>query len=108
MQISFGYGMFTGGFGLHYGMERVGATVLPLSSGNTMRQLRTMRDFGVTALVSTPSYALHMAEVAEENGIDPKRDLKVRVGLFGGEGSSDWLREEIKKRWECALQTITA
>ena len=99
VQISFGYGMFTGGFGLHYGMERVGATVLPLSSGNTMRQLRTMRDFGVTALVSTPSYALHMAEVAEENGIDPKRDLKVRVGLFGGEGSSDWLREEIKKRW---------
>jgi len=99
VQISFGYGMFTGGFGLHYGMERVGATVIPISAGNTLRQIRTMRDFGTTALVSTPSYALHMAEVALENGIDPKRDLNVRVGLFGGEGSSDWLREEIEERW---------
>jgi len=61
VQISFGYGLFTGGFGLHYGMERVGATVVPVSSGNTERQHKIMRDFGSTALVATPSYALHMA-----------------------------------------------
>lgn len=99
VQISFGYGLFTGGFGLHYGMEKVGATVLPVSSGNTERQIRIMRDFGTTALVSTPSYALHMAEVAAEMGIDPRKDLKVRVGLFGGERLLESARIELERRW---------
>lgn len=99
VQISFGYGLFTGGFGLHYGMERVGATVLPVSSGNTERQIRIMKDFGTTALVATPSYALHMAEVAREMGVDPRRDLKLRVGLFGAEPWSESMRKEIERVW---------
>jgi phenylacetate-CoA ligase len=97
-QISFGYGLFTGGFGLHYGLEKVGATVLPVSSGNTRRQIRLMRDFGSTVLVSTPSYALHMAEVAKEEGIEPL-DLPLRLGLFGGEPWSEGMREELERVW---------
>ncbi len=98
VQISFGYGLFTGGFGLHYGMERIGATVIPVSSGNTERQIRIMKDFGTTALVSTPSYALYMAEVAREMGFKPG-DLKLRVGLFGAEPWSESMRREIAKAW---------
>lgn len=98
-QISFGYGLFTGAFGLHYGLERVGATVVPISGGNTERQLMIMQDFGTTALICTPTYALHMAEVAEEMGIDPRKDLKVRVGLFGGEAWSEEYRQEINRHW---------
>jgi len=97
-QICFGYGFFTGGFGLHYGMERIGATVVPASSGNTEKQIMLMQDFGTTALVSTPSYALYMAEVAREMGIDPKT-LPVRVGLFGGEACTDNMKREIEKLW---------
>lgn len=97
VQISFGYGLFTGGFGLHQGMERVGATVIPLSSGNTERQVQIMRDFGVTALVGTPSYALHIAEVLEETGIKAD-DLQLRVGLFGAEPSSDMMRKELEAK----------
>lgn len=97
IQISFGYGLFTGGFGLHYGMERVGATVIPMSSGNTERQIKFMVDFGSTVLVSTPSYALHLAEVAEEMGVD-KSLIKLRVGLFGGEPWSESIRQEIEAR----------
>ncbi|MBP2143810.1 phenylacetate-CoA ligase [Methanococcus voltae] len=99
VQIAFGYGLFTGGFGLHYGMERVGASVIPMSSGNTKKQIMIMKDFGTTVLVSTPSYALHMAEVAEEMGIDPKKDLNIKFGLFGGEGCSEDARREIEKKW---------
>jgi phenylacetate-CoA ligase len=98
-QIAFGYGLFTGGFGLHYGMEKVGATVVPMSSGNSEKQIMLMRDFGVTALVSTPSYALHLAEVAEKMGIDPKKDLKVRVGLFGGEPCSQGMEIALRQLW---------
>jgi phenylacetate-CoA ligase len=98
VQISFGYGLFTGGFGLHYGMERVGATVIPVSSGNTERQIRIMRDFGTTTLVATPSYALHMAEVARELGFGPGA-LRLRVGLFGSEPWSESMRKEIEKAW---------
>ncbi|MCR4400284.1 MAG: phenylacetate--CoA ligase [Syntrophomonadaceae bacterium] len=98
-QISFGYGLFTGALGLHYGLERVGATVIPISGGNSERQVMVMKDFGTTALISTPTYALHLAEVAEEMGIDPRRDLKVRVGLFGGEAFSEEYRREIQNRW---------
>lgn len=97
VQISFGYGLFTGGFGLHYGMERVGATVVPVSSGNTERQIKIMRDFGSTALVATPSYALHMAEVAREMGVLDR--LKLRVGLFGAEPWSENMRKELEKAW---------
>jgi phenylacetate-CoA ligase len=98
VQISFGYGLFTGGFGLHYGMERVGATVIPVSSGNTERQIRIMQDFGTTALVATPSYALHMAEIAHEMGFGPG-SLKLRVGLFGAEPWSESMRKELEKAW---------
>ncbi len=98
IQISFGYGLFTGGFGLHYGMEKVGATVIPISSGNTERQIRIMQDFGSTVLVSTPSYALHMAEVAQDMEVDIGK-LKLKVGLFGGEPWSEGIRQEIEERW---------
>ena len=94
-QVSFGYGLFTGAFGLHQGLERVGASVIPMSSGNTEKQIMIMKDFGTTALIGTPSYALHMAEVARQMGIDPKKDLKIKYGLFGGEGSSEAMRREI-------------
>ena len=98
-QIAFGYGLFTGAHGLQYGMERVGATVIPISGGNSEKQLMVMKDFGTTILVSTPTYALHLAEVAMGLGIDPRTDLKVRVGLFGGEAFSEEYRQEIQKRW---------
>ena len=97
-QISFGYGLFTGGFGLHYGMERVGAMVVPLSSGNTERQLMMMQDLGTTVLVSTPAYALYMVDVAEKTGVDFCR-IKLRLGLFGGEGHTEAMRSQIERRW---------
>ena len=96
-QIAFGYGLFTGGFGLHYGLEKAGAMVIPASSGNTEKQIMLMKDFGTTVLVSTPSYALHIAETAKKLGIDPVKDLKLRIGLFGGEGSSEPMREQIQQ-----------
>ncbi len=98
-QISFGYGLFTGAFGLHQGLEKIGAAVIPISSGNTEKQIMIMQDFGTTALISTPSYALHMAEVAAEMGIDPQKDLCLKWGLFGGEGSTEGMRNEINERW---------
>lgn len=96
-QIAFNYGLFTGGFGLHYGLERVGALVVPVSGGNTERQLMLMQDFGTTALISTPSYALYIAEVAEKMGIDIST-LRLRVGLFGGEPWTEEMRKEIEAR----------
>lgn len=98
-QISFGYGLFTGAFGLHQGLENIGAAVIPMSSGNTEKQIMIMRDFETTALISTPSYALHMAEVAKSLGIDPKKDIKLKWGLFGGEGSTEAMRNELQKTW---------
>lgn len=98
-QISFGYGLFTGAFGLHQGLEKIGASVIPMSSGNTEKQIMIMKDFGTTALISTPSYALHMAEVAKQMGVDPKQDLNLKWGLFGGEGSTEAMRYEINDRW---------
>lgn len=97
-QIVFGYGMFTGGFGLHYGLEHIGATVIPSSSGNSERQLMYIQDFKPTVIVGTPSYVLHLSEIAEEKGLTAK-DYHLRVGLFGGEGHSPEMREEIEKRW---------
>ena len=100
VQISFGYGLFTGALGLHYGLERVGASVVPVSSGNTERQITLMRDFETTVLVSTPSYALYMGEAAAAMGIDP-RSLSLRLGLFGSEGWTEEMRSEIEKVWGC-------
>lgn len=97
-QVVFGYGLFTGGFGLHYGLERVGITVVPASSGNSERQLMLMQDFGTTILVGTPSYALYLSEIAEETGITRGKH-KLRLGLFGGEGHTPEMRAEIEKRW---------
>lgn len=93
-QISFGYGLFTGALGLHYGLEKLGACVVPVSSGNTQKQIMLMRDFGTTLLISTPSYALYLGEAVKEMGIT---DLKLRVGLFGGEGCSREIRDQIER-----------
>ena len=96
-QISFGYGMFTGGFGLHYGLEKVGATVVPHSAGNTARQIQFMQDLGTTVLVATPSYALYIGETVHSQGIDPAT-LKLRLGLFGAEACSEEMRRQIEAR----------
>ena len=97
VQISFGYGLFTGGFGLHYGMERIGACVLPVSGGNTDRQVQLLHDLRATVLVCTPSYSLHIAEVMKHAGLTPK-DLNLRVGLFGSEPWTEEMRAEIESR----------
>lgn len=97
VDMAFLYGMFTGGWGMHYGLERIGATIVPAGSGNTERHLMMMRDFGTTVLVSTPSYALYLAEAGEGMGIDFSK-LPLRLGLFGGEPSSEKLRKEIEER----------
>lgn len=97
-QVAFGYGLFTGAFGLHYALEKVGCAVIPMSAGNTEKQLMIMKDFGVTVLICTPSYALYIAESAEKLGMDPGRDLKLRVGLFGAEASSEAMRQETQKK----------
>ncbi len=97
VQIAFGYGLFTGGFGLHYGLENIGAAIIPASSGNTKRQIMLMQDYGATVLVCTPSYALYIAEVAKNMGIDPKKDLKLRIGMFGAEPWSEQLRKKIEE-----------
>ena len=98
-QICFGYGMFTGALGLHYGLENIGATIVPSSTGNSEKQLMYMKDFGTTLLVATPSYALRLAEVAREIGIDPRTDLNVKIGLVGSELLTDAMREEMHKYW---------
>ncbi len=96
VQIAFGYGLFTGGFGLHYGVEKIGATIVPASSGFTERQLNLMADFGVTVLVCTPSYALYLGETAVALGLSDR--LKLRVGCFGAEPWTDQMRDSIEER----------
>ena len=98
-QICFGYGMFTGALGLHYGLEKVGATIIPSSTGNSEKQIMYMKDFGATLLVATPSYALRLAEVAREMGLDPVKDLNVKTLLVGSELLTDAMREEMHKYW---------
>lgn len=98
-QICFGYGMFTGALGLHYGLENIGATIIPSSTGNSEKQIMYMKDFGTTLLVATPSYALRLAEVAREMGVDIKKDLKVKIGLVGSELLTDAMRDEMHKYW---------
>ena len=95
VQIAYGYGLFTGGLGVHYGSERLGALTIPISGGNTKRQVQIMADFGVTVLACTPSYALYVAETAAEMGIDV-RELPLRLGFFGAEPWSDNMRLQIE------------
>ena len=96
---AYGYGLFTGGLGAHYGAEKLGATVIPMSGGQSKRQVMVMQDFGSTVLLCTPSYALNLAEVIEESGIDPK-SLKLKVGIFGAEPWSEAMRGEIERRMD--------
>lgn len=98
VQISFGYGMFTGALGLHYGLEKLGCAVVPNSSGNTEKALMYMRDFKTTALVATPSYALYMAETAKSLEY-PMSDYHLRLGLFGSEGCTPEMRTQIENGW---------
>lgn len=95
LQNAYGYGLFTGGLGAHYGAEALGATVIPISGGNTERQIMVLKDFGVTAVCCTPSYFLHIIERAQELGVD-LRDLPLRVGVFGAEPWTDGMRQRIE------------
>jgi phenylacetate-CoA ligase len=97
VQIAFSYGLFTGAFGLHYGAEVIGASVIPMGTGNTEKQIMIMQDYKTTVLVSTPSYALELADRISQAGIDPKT-LSLKVGLFGGEPWSEKMRREIESR----------
>ena len=94
---AYGYGLFTGGLGAHYGAEKLGATVIPVSGGNSKRQINIMRDFGSTILMSTPSYALNLADAMDQMGIDPA-SLSLRVGIFGAEPWSENMREEVENK----------
>ena len=96
---AYGYGLFTGGLGFHYGAERVGAAVVPSSGGFTKRQLLLMKDFGATILCCTPSFALHLYEVAKEEGYDISKDFKLRAGFFGAEPASEGLRQALRDSW---------
>ena len=98
-QICFGYGMFTGALGLHNGLEKVGAAIVPSSTGNTEKQLMYMKDFGTTLLVATPSYAMRIAEVAQQIGIDIKKDLQIKTLLLGSELMTEAMRKELYKAW---------
>lgn len=98
-QICFGYGMFTGALGLHFGLENIGAAIVPSSTGNTEKQIMFMKDFGTTLLVATPSYALRIGEVAQQIGVDPKTDLNVKIGLVGSELLTEAMRTEMHKMW---------
>lgn len=95
IQIAYGYGLFTGGLGAHYGAERIGASVIPISGGNTKRQIMLMKDFGTTVLACTPSYAIYLAEVMKEMDIEPG-ELKLKYGIFGAEPWSENMRKEIE------------
>ncbi len=98
-QICFGYGMFTGALGLHYGLENIGAAIVPSSTGNSQKQIMYMQDFETSLIVATPSYALRLAEVAREMDVIPERDLKVKIALVGSELLTDAMREEMHKYW---------
>ena len=99
MQNAYGYGLFTGAHGFEKGAQKIGAMVITISSGNTDRQIDVMKDFGATVLACTPSYSLHIAEVAKEKGHDPAHDFKLRLGTFGAESWSEEMRNTIERRW---------
>jgi len=96
VQVSYGYGLFTGGLGLHDGVQKIGGTVIPMSSGNTQKQIQLMHDFGADALACTPSYALFLAETIKDSGI-PREEFKLRVGIFGAEPWTENMRKEIEE-----------
>ncbi|PJI09443.1 MULTISPECIES: phenylacetate--CoA ligase family protein [Clostridium] len=96
VQVAYGYGLFTGGIGLHYGVEKIGATVIPISSGNTKKQIQIMKDFGTTVLACTPSYALHLAETMHEMGIK-NEDLNLKLGIFGAEPWTENMRKRLEQ-----------
>ena len=96
VHVSYGYGLFTGGMGLHYGAEKLGATAIPVSTGNTKRQVQIMRDYGSDILCCTPSYAMYIGETVRDMGIDPK-ELKLRAGIFGAEPWTEEMRREIER-----------
>lgn len=98
-QICFGYGMFTGALGLHYGLENIGSTIVPSSTGNSEKQIMFMKDFQTSLLVATPSYCLRLAEVAAEMGVDIKKDLNIKICLLGSEMLTDAMRAEVHKVW---------
>ncbi len=95
IQVAYGYGLFTGGLGLHYGAEKIGATVIPISGGNTSKQLQLMKDFDSSVIACTPSYALYLAEAMEEAGISPE-SLNLKVGIFGAEPWTEEMRQQIE------------
>jgi len=105
IQNAYGYGLFTGGLGVHYGTQKIGATVVPISAGNTMRQLEIMQDFGTTIITCTPSYALYLAEVADKEGIS-KESLRLKAGVFGAEMWTEEMRYEIEKRLNLSALNI--
>jgi len=105
IQNSYGYGLFTGGLGIHYGGHKIGATVIPISAGNTKRQIEIMQDFDTTILTCTPSYGLYLAEVAENEGIDTNK-LKLKAGCFGAEMWTEEMREKLEKRLNISAQNI--
>ena len=98
VQVNYGYGLFTGGLGAHYGGMSVGATVIPASAGNTERQIRLLKDMGTTIMCCTPSYAMHIADTAIAMGIDPAKDFTLRAGIHGAEAFSDNLRAELERK----------
>lgn len=100
MHNAYGYGLFTGGLGFHYGAQKIGTTILPISGGMTQRQIKLMKDFGSTVLCCTPSYAIYLAETMAQEGISPRKDLKLKLGLFGAEPWSERIRERIEKELE--------
>ncbi len=97
---AYGYGLFTGGLGFHEAAQKLGATIVPASGGFTQRQLMLMRDFGATVLCSTPTFALHLAEIARKEGPEFRKDYKLRVGFFGAEPTSEGLRREVANAWQ--------
>lgn len=105
IQNTHGYGLFTGGFGVHYGGQKIGATVIPISTGQTLRQIELMQDFNTSMLIFTPSYGLHLAEVMKEKGVDPK-DLNLKVIGFGSEAWTDEMREKIEEKFEVPAYNI--
>jgi phenylacetate-CoA ligase len=96
MHNAYGYGLFTGGLGFHYGAQKIGSTIIPVSGGMTQRQIKLMKDLGSTVLCCTPSYAIYLAEVMNNEGVDPRKDLKLRIGHFGAEPWSERIRERVE------------
>ena len=95
IQVAYGYGLFTGGLGAHYGAERLGAAVVPISGGNTKKQIQLIQEFGSSVIACTPSYALYIGETMKQMGIDP-RSTNLRVGMFGAEPWTEEMREQIE------------